>query len=120
MNLAIHPDSVPLRAEPDGSVRIGKTRVLLDLVIHEYHQGASPEMIVQSYSSLAVADVFAVIAYYLNHREEVDQYLRERRQEAEEIRRKHLELFPQDGIRERLMARMKERAEATRDAPAAR
>ena len=57
--------SVPLREEPPGVLRVGKSRVLLELVIHAYHQGESPEGIVDMYRGLELADVFAVIAYYL-------------------------------------------------------
>src|SRR5205085_1624888 len=51
----------------DGEVRIGTTRVLLPLVIEAFRDGTSPEGIVQMYSSLQLADVHAVIAYYLRH-----------------------------------------------------
>jgi len=80
--------SVPLREEPPGVLRVGKSRVLLELVIHAYHQGESPEGIVEMYPALELADVFAVIAYYLAHREEVDEYLRVCDEQAEAIRRK--------------------------------
>ena len=35
---------VPLREEPQGVLRVGKTGVLLELVIHAYEQGESPAM----------------------------------------------------------------------------
>jgi len=80
--------SVPLREEPPGVLRVGKSRVLLELVIHAYHQGESPEGIVDMYRSLELADVFAVIAYYLANRAEIDEYLRECDEQAEALRRK--------------------------------
>ena len=36
---------------------------------------ATPETIVQRYSTLALADVYAVVTYYLRHRSEVEEYL---------------------------------------------
>src|SRR5213592_2698774 len=66
---------VPLRQEPGGVLRVGESRVLLELVIRAYQRGASPQEIVRMYDSLALRDVFAVIAYYLAHPTEIDEYL---------------------------------------------
>ena len=88
MPLTIHEDSVPLRVDETGTVRIGKTRVILELVIHAFRDGATPEQIVQDYDSLDLADVYAVIGYYLGHRAEVDAYLAERAASAEGLRKK--------------------------------
>ena len=97
--------SVPLWEEPPGVLRVGKSRVLLELVIHAYQQGESPEAIVEMYDSLDVADVFAVIAYYLTHRTEVDEYLRQCDEEAEALRRK-IEASQRPGpTKEELLAR---------------
>lgn len=54
--------------------------------IREFHNGPDPEAIVHGYSTLKLADVYDVIAYYLRHREEIDEYLRGRRAEAEKLR----------------------------------
>jgi hypothetical protein len=62
--------------------------VLLELVIQAFQDGATPEAIVQRYSTLALPDVYAVIAYYLRHRSEIEAYLAERNQKAEEVRQK--------------------------------
>ncbi len=78
--------SVPLREEPPGVLRVGKSRVFLELVMHAYHLGESPEGIVDMYLGLELADVFAVIAYYLAHRAEIDEYLRECDEQAEAVR----------------------------------
>ena len=80
--------SIPLREDPPGVLRVGKSRVLLELVIHAHQQGKSPQEIVAMYDALDLGDVYAVIAYYLGHRAEVDEYLRQCDQEAEAIRRK--------------------------------
>lgn len=79
--------TVPLRTDADGAVRIGKTRVLLELVIRAYYMGETPEGIVDSYPSLTTADVYAVLGYYLNHRAEIDAYVRQRDAEADELLR---------------------------------
>jgi uncharacterized protein (DUF433 family) len=79
--------TVPLRTDEHGAIRIGKTRVLLELIIHAYYMGETPEGIVDSYPSLTTAEVYAVIGYYLANREEIDAYVRERDQQADQILR---------------------------------
>jgi uncharacterized protein (DUF433 family) len=79
--------TIPLRTDEHGAIRIGSTRVLLELVIHAYYMGETPEGIVDSYPSLTTADVYAVIGYYLANREEIDAYVRQRDQQADQILR---------------------------------
>jgi uncharacterized protein (DUF433 family) len=80
--------SVPLREDPPGVLRVGKSRVLLELVIRAHRRGASPQDIVRMYDSLDLGDVYAVIAYALARPAEVDEYLRRCDEEAEATRRK--------------------------------
>lgn len=68
---------VPLRMDENGKIRIGHTRILLELVIYAFQQGETAEGIIDSYPTLKLAEVYAVIAYYLTHRAEVDEYLRQ-------------------------------------------
>jgi len=80
------PEAPPLREEADGAVRVADSRVLLELVIRAFDDGATPETIVQRYSALSLGDVYAVIAYYLHHRGEVESYLQQREKQASEAR----------------------------------
>ncbi len=84
--MSIEPLNIPLWKDETGDYRIAGTRVLLDLVIHAFQDGATPETIVQRYESLKLADVYAVIGYYLSHQDEVDAYLSKREDEAETLR----------------------------------
>lgn len=120
MGFIIHADPVPLRVDADGEVRIGGTRVLLALVVQAFREGVPPQTIVQMYSSLQLAEVHAVIAYYLRHQSEVDEYLRQREQEAEQVRQENLARFPPDGVRERLVTRLKDGEQGPRDVAPAR
>jgi uncharacterized protein (DUF433 family) len=79
---------IPLRQEPAGVFRVGKSRVLLELVIHAHQGGASPQDIVRMYGTLDLGDVYAVIAYYLAHPAEIDEYLRKCDEVADAVRRK--------------------------------
>jgi uncharacterized protein (DUF433 family) len=69
---------VPLREEPDGVLRVGNSRVLLELVLRAFNSGATPESIVQSYDTLKLADVYAIISRYLRDPAPFDEYLRVR------------------------------------------
>jgi uncharacterized protein (DUF433 family) len=79
---------VPLREDPQGVLRVGKTRVLLELVVHAYQQGESPEGIIEMYPALDLGDVFAVLAYYLANRAAMDEYLHQCDEEADALRAK--------------------------------
>lgn len=96
---------VPLRIGEGGAVRVGKTRVTLDAVVYAFNEGCTAEEIMLRYRTLDLPDIYAVLAYYLFHREEVDAYIEQRRVEAAELRQKIEEICPPDGFRERLLAR---------------
>jgi hypothetical protein len=100
--------AVPLREEPPGVFRVGKSRVVLELVIHAFKAGATPEAIVQSYDTLSLADVYAVVTRYLADPAPIENYLKKCDEAAEETRRK-IEAIqgPQGNLREVLLARAK-------------
>jgi hypothetical protein len=62
--------------------------VLLELVIRAFQDGATREAIIQRYSSASLADVYAVIAYYLRHRDETESYLVTRERVAQEVQKR--------------------------------
>ncbi len=78
---------VPLHRDERGNIRVGSTRVLLELVIHAFNAGETPEGIVDSYSTLTLTDVYAVVTYYLTHRAEVDAYVQQQNEKAEAVLR---------------------------------
>src|SRR5205085_9319424 len=87
-SLCIHADPPPLRNEEGGVVRIGKSRVSLDLLVEQYENGMTPEEMVRAYDTLVLADVYGALAYYLRHREEVRIYMKQRQAEAETLKAK--------------------------------
>jgi len=107
MNLPAKADPVPLVASENGRViRVAGTRVTLDTVIGAFKKGATPEEIAQDFSAVSLGEVYAVIAYYLRHRSEVEEYLERRALEHAELRRE-IEGRPEyQEFRERLLARM--------------
>src|SRR5690349_12801114 len=98
--------SVPLREEPPGVFRVGKSRVLLELVLRAFKAGATPEAIVQSYDTLNLADVYAVVSRYLTAPAPFEAYLLQCDAVAAVTRQK-IEAIqgPQDNLRAVLLAR---------------
>jgi uncharacterized protein (DUF433 family) len=96
--------TVPL-VRQSGVWRVTGTRVPLDSIIFAYKQGATPEEISEQFTSVALGDVYAVIAYYLHNQEEVDRYLAERGAQRAETRREIESQWDPTGVRDRLLAR---------------
>ena len=113
--LRLHADRPPLRVDEGGAVRVGNSRISLDLIVEQYENGRTPEDMVRAYDTLRLAEVHAVIAYYLQHRDEVRVYLKRREEEAETLRAK-IEAERPRVAREELLARRRAREKA--DAPA--
>ena len=89
LGLAIGPEKterVPLTSVAGGVVLVEGMRVPLDMVVEEFNEGTSPEEIVLGYSTLDLSAVYAILAYYLRHRETVDAYVLQRRQDAQSLR----------------------------------
>lgn len=106
MSLPLTADPPPLTTGDDGVVRVGGTRVTLDTVVEAFREGLTPEEIQQQYPSLGLTHVYSAIAYYLQHRPEVEEYLGERAHQRAEARREVEERIDPTGIRERLLARV--------------
>jgi uncharacterized protein (DUF433 family) len=110
MALTFEAVSVPLSMDATGTVRVHGTRLTLDTVLGAYERGDTPEEIVEGFPDLSLADVHAIIAYYLRHREEVDAYLAEGDAIGAEMRKKLEALHGDaDDLRERRLARLAQR-----------
>lgn len=104
-NLVLEQEIPPLHKDATGAFRIGNSRVLLELVIRAFQDGASPESIVQRYPTLSLSDVYLTIGYYLRHRDAVEAYLDQREQLAESVRQRLSSIQPDLSlIRSRLLA----------------
>jgi uncharacterized protein (DUF433 family) len=100
-------DAIPLAKDDSGVYRVGKTRVTLDLVVHAFNRGATPEEIVQDYPTLELPDVYQVIGYYLKHSKEIGEYMTRREHEEDELLATNLAEWSPPGLRDRLLARRK-------------
>ena len=105
MSIEIGTQAPPLQVDADGVVRVGGTRVTLDSVVTAFRNGATAEEIAQQFTTLALADVYAVIGYYLGHQDDVERYLASRQEHADRVRAENESRFENKGIRARLVAR---------------
>ncbi len=90
---------IPLSTDAYGAIRVRGTRVMLDVIIVAFQDGATPEDIVQKFPSVALPDVYLIIAHYLTHTAEIDAYLAKRQAEAAELQRAIETRFNPVGIR---------------------
>lgn len=110
MTLTIVAEPAPLNTNEDGVILVGNTRVTLDTVLTVFKGGTTAEEIVCRYPSLGLADVYATIAFYLNHQVEVEAYLQQRKQQSAEIRAVNQAKFDPQGLRDRLLTRRTQQA----------
>jgi uncharacterized protein (DUF433 family) len=75
-----------LRVDDTGTIRVGQSRVTLDVLVQYWRLGMSPEQITQGLDTLTLADVHGALAYYFRHQTEMDDYLGRREEEAETLR----------------------------------
>jgi uncharacterized protein (DUF433 family) len=97
--------SVPLARGEDGIFRITGSRVTLDSIVHQFKSGATAEQIQEDFPSISLTDIYSVIAYYLQHTETVQDYLKEQAQTAKETRREVEKNLETRELRERLKRR---------------
>ena len=121
MSLTSVPDkfqvtSPPFRWDEAGGIRIGSSRVTLDSLLATYHNGSTPEEIAIQYSVLSLEDIYSAIAYYLNHRQEIDNYLEQCNQKAQQIRQQLTQKHNLVDLRQRLLIRQLQK-ESEQNAP---
>lgn len=105
MSLVLKSEKPPLREDETGAIRVGNSRVLLEIVIRAFQNGASPESIVSQYSTLTLSDTYSAIAYYLKNRDEVEEYLDRREELAESVKQRIEAIQPDlNKIRSRLLS----------------
>lgn len=59
---------------------------VMDIVVWHERRGYTPDEIVDMFPGITLADVHAALAYYFDHREEIEADLREEAETAESLR----------------------------------
>ena len=80
------PETVPLTQNEDGTVRVIGLRITLDIIVGRIEQGDKAEDIQDGYPTLSLAQIKAIIAWYLSNKAEVQEYIDERDAQAERLR----------------------------------
>lgn len=106
---------VPLTVWKDGSIRVKRTRLPIDRIVYAHKTGECPEEIFRAFpsSGYTVADIYSIIAYYLQNKAKIENYLEKREEEAKKIRE---EIESTSGykektqeLKEKLLKRLEER-----------
>lgn len=103
---AFKAEPVPLIGDVSGGLRVAGTRVLLESLVAAFHRGDSAEEIHEQYPSVSLGDVYAVLTYYVRHRDDVAAYLAERERQGGVIQARIEAASPADGLRAKLLARL--------------
>jgi uncharacterized protein (DUF433 family) len=73
-----------------GKARIAGTRIrVMDIVIWHEKRGMSPDEIVDMFSHITLADVFAALAYYFENRQEIEDSMAREKEIAKEFQSKY-------------------------------
>ena len=68
----------------DGGYYVAGVRISLDSIVYAFNRGESPERILEEFPLLdRVSRVYGAIAFYLDHKPDIDQYLEETEREFE-------------------------------------
>jgi uncharacterized protein (DUF433 family) len=68
----------------NGGYYVAGTRISLDSVVYAHNRGESPEQILENFPLLgSLARVYGAIAFYLDHKVDIDKYLEDTRREFE-------------------------------------
>lgn len=103
----IEPEPVPLVRDQAGRLMVPGTRISLDILVAAFKRGDSPEAIHENYESVSLADVYAILSYYLRHRAAVEDYLAEQELAGAEVQERMETAYPPPaGLRAKLLERL--------------
>ena len=75
-----------LTHDPDGFIHVTDHRIGLQDIVYFYNEGYSPEMLLEAFPTLELAQIEKVIAYYLANQAEVDAYIEQCETEMQQQR----------------------------------
>jgi uncharacterized protein (DUF433 family) len=91
-------------SERDGDIVLTGHRIDIRDIVVGYESGYSPEMLVCKYPTLSLALVHKVIAFYLEHKEDVGRYVAQYDQDLERFRNERASRLNVTALRQRLEA----------------
>jgi uncharacterized protein (DUF433 family) len=75
----------PYISEEDGALRIAGTRVGLEPIVAHFQEGQTPEQIARAFPTVTLAQAYGAIAYYLENKQRIDDYMAESQRELERM-----------------------------------
>jgi len=79
-----------------GGYWVAGTRVSLDSLVYRWREGLSAEKIQKDcFPVLTLAHVYGALAYYLDHKDAIDEYLVQQEAEEEVFRQQLREAYPE-------------------------
>lgn len=96
---------IPLTQLDDGTIIVTGAGVALEIIVARHNAGDTPMEIQEGFPTLKLGDIYSVIAYYLSHRDEVDDYVRRQRTRTEAARQR----FESDNAVSAHLAEVRER-----------
>jgi uncharacterized protein (DUF433 family) len=96
---------VPLTRDEDGVWRIIGSRVSLDSIVGQFKAGATAEQIQEDFPSVALSDIYSLIAYYLCNSRAVGDYLGEQARATQGVRQQVESDLDTKELRDRLRQR---------------
>lgn len=70
-----------------GKPRIDGTRIAVEHIAIDYNNGERPEEIADNYEGITLADVFAALAYYFDHKTMIDERIEAGIKRVEELKK---------------------------------
>lgn len=100
--------TTPLEVWEDGSIRITNSRITLDVIVRQFRLGATAEQIQEDFPSLNLREIYSVLAFYLQNRDFVEDYLRKQMEESQVTKDFVEERLPTEDLRASIRARQHE------------
>ncbi|MCX6602389.1 MAG: DUF433 domain-containing protein [Acidobacteria bacterium] len=73
--MALSMQSQYVEQRNGGYYLVARVRISLDSIVYSFNEGQSPEAIQEDFPALTLAQIYGAIAFYLDHKAEIDQYL---------------------------------------------
>jgi uncharacterized protein (DUF433 family) len=73
----------------NGTPIIESTHIRVDLVVQAFQEGVTAEQLAADYPPLTLGQVYSALAYYYDHKHEMDQKIAEAQRFVEEMRLTH-------------------------------
>jgi len=96
-----------LAQDDQGLVHFRGHRIGIHNILFYYRQGYSPEMLACKYDTLSLSLVHKLIAFYLENREQADEYLNQCQAQMGDLRAAHRSKPTVEELRERMASLQK-------------